>query len=277
MTDINTRALLSNSLDDRIFEQQIFVTVNSMFGNEARVPLGVTIPGETEEAHGRLRRELCGYLSRALTGIDDDWVASVAIEKNDSCEDEVVVIVDNPEMMDVDTENLVLSAVRVFMTLQAKRMYRQLTVLGARQMAVPLNFDYGDNILKSSVQLQLPMGLQLMSSGRKVNRGTQSYTYACSLIEETLRAMLLAKGISWRSLDLRTSHDGVKLEVLFDGANPPRYYELNDFEATVVAVLGAYCRFSDTVFSELVFQPVRQHKRDIDDGSELSEYDCGEY
>jgi hypothetical protein len=66
------------------------------------------------------------------------------------------------------------------------------------------------------------------------------------------------------------TREGVKLEAHLDGANPPKAYQLNMFEAIVANALSIHCRYSG-VYDELVFQPVSRHTAELDDGSELAE------
>jgi len=66
MTTIDHRVLLSPSLDNWFFDQQVFVTVNNMFNTDSTIQLGVTA-----ETHNNMRDELRNYLERSLIGIDD--------------------------------------------------------------------------------------------------------------------------------------------------------------------------------------------------------------
>lgn len=273
MTTIDGRVLLSASLNESFFRQQIFVAVNNMFDTDTTIHLAVFVPGETEDMHTKLRDELCGYLRKALVSVDKDWVFGVEVEKSLTAqEDEVVVTINDPSLMAYGSEELVLQAVRPFVTVRAKRMYRRLTILSANQLLVPLNFEY-TGILNELVMLQLPAEMQLMGSfTRKISADmTESDGRACSLVEETLMAMLQAFGLTWRFLRLVAYRNGVQLEAGFDGANPPKPYQLNLFEDVVAQVLGAYCRYSNSVYGELMFQPVDRHSAELDDGGEPPE------
>jgi hypothetical protein len=269
MPTINRRVLLPTSLNELFFEQRIFVTVNNMFQTDSTIQLGVTIPGETEAAHNKVHDELRSYLQRTLIGIADDWVVEIGQEL-DSEDLVIVVSINDAHWMGYDSEDLILDTVRVFMTVKAKQMYRRLTILGARQLLVPLHFEY-QNMLNSVVTLQLPQGLKLANTfGRDIDPGSESYDRACDLLQETIQVALQNKGFDWKFLNLVATRKGVKLEVNFDGANPPKAYQLNMFEAIVARALDTHCRYSD-VYDELMFQSVSRHTADLDDGCEPAE------
>ncbi len=48
-----------------------------------------------------------------------------------------------------------------------------------------------------------------------------------------LMGKLQAKGLDWKFFQAQSTRDGLRLEVGFDGANPPKAYQLNLFESTV--------------------------------------------
>jgi hypothetical protein len=196
---IERRVLLSTSLNKQFFEQRVFVTVNNMFNSGTTIRLGVTIPGETERAHNKMRDELRSYLQRALISIDNDWVVEIG-QEFDSEEPVIVIHINDAQLMGFSSEELILDAVRVFMSVKTKRMYRELTILGARHLLVPLNFEYQD-MLNSIVRLQLPWGLKLASTfGRDIDpSSSESYETACDLLRETILGALQSKGFNWKS------------------------------------------------------------------------------
>jgi len=129
--------------------------------------------------------------------------------------------------MSYDSEDLILDAVRVFMTVKVKQMYRQLTILNARQLLVPLHFEY-QNMPNTIVTLQLPQGLKMADMfGRDTSPNSESYDRACDLLRETIQVTLRSKNFNWKFLNLTATPKGVKFEVCFDGANPPKPYQLN--------------------------------------------------
>jgi len=269
MTIIDHRVLLSPSLDKWFFNQRVFVTVNNMFNTDSTIQLGVTIPGETAETHNNMRDELRHYLERSLIGIDDDWVVEVKHEL-DSEEPTIEVGIDDAQWMGCDSEGLILDAVRVFMTVKAKQMYCQLTILNARQLLVPLHFEY-QNMLNTIVTLQLPRGLKMADMfGRDTSPDSESYDRACDLLRETIQVALRSKNFNWKFLSLTATSKGVKFEAYFDGANPPKPYQLNMFEAIVAHALDTHCHYSEMY--EMLFQPVFRHTAELDDGSEPAEY-----
>lgn len=269
-TTIDHRVLLPDSLDERFFERRVFVTVDSVFNLDTMIQLCVTIPGETEEVHNKMRDELRSYLQRALIGIDNDWVVEVERESN-SEEPVIVVHINDAQLMGFDSEELVLNAVRAFMSVKAKRAYRELTILSACQLLVPLHFKYR-GLLNDMVTLKLPEELKLVDTfGRHVDLSTsESYEQACGLLQETIKVALRSKSFDLKLLDVRATRRGVELEVYFDETNPLKAYQRNMLEAIVAHALSTHCHYAG-VYEELVFQPVSRHAVELDDDSEPSE------
>lgn len=266
MTILDGRVLTAASINELYFQQRIFVVTANRFNLDKTIRLGVFIPGETETARANLRDELCNHLLKTLTGVDNNWVIDVELKQDPATSELVIAVdIDDARLMADESEDEILRAVRVFMAVRAKRMHRQLTVLSANQLLVPLNFEYS-GAPNDFMTLRLPRELKLTNSfGRVVDcSDTEGFYEAYSLLNETLVAMLQAKGFRWKLLSL-VNREGVRLDVIFDSLNPLKPYQLNMFEAVIAQVLSAHARYSNSIYSELTFQPTSRHYAEHND------------
>lgn len=234
----------------------ILVVANE--SNASEVHLDLQAPGLKQL--DELRTQLCGWIKGSLVAIGPEWVYDVALEPHfETGEDEIVVMINDPEFLGDRSVDLVLKVAEAFVAPFAAKHWRSIYTLKGEQRLVPLDFEQ----LADSIRVTLPDPLSLRAPKRFTARQVtdeslggreddmESPAFKCGWLKVALE--LAFDQYEWiADTAVRQSEKGVLVDVTFDLGVPPMPFNINAAQRVIMEVLKRHTVFTG-INNDLVF------------------------
>lgn len=281
-TIVNQRVLpgFENFLDNAIV-----ILSNSLLDTDSEIRITLIAPGLSNLIE--LRNNLCTWLKQSLTPIDPNWVYDVAVKSHfETGEPEIVVTIDDTDMLNSQSLDLILGHVKTFVAPFAVRNWARVYTLKGAQRLVPLTFERPLTTTAMSVTLPEPLSLRQPKGffareltrnalhGADVSMG--STAAACAYLAAAVE--LACDELDWiDNVVVSPSIKGTHVAVNFNYRAPaPTPFTINTTQTVIMEVLKQHAILPRDVHNDLVFvSTTPMGDNDYDDGGDYG--NDGEY